>query len=257
MTQSPTRPGPPSAWLLNTPVSRAPTMPPTPWMPNTSSESSAPSIFFRPVTPQRQAKPATKPMTIAPIRPTLPQAGVIATRPATAPDAAPSIEGLPLNIASPMHQASTAADGGREGVDEGQHRRVARFQRRAGVEAEPADPQQRGADHGQRQRVRGERLAAVADALADHVGADQAGDRGVDVHDRAAGEVERAHLPDEAGLGVHRVDDFLAAVGVRAHPEPDHVGDRRIAEGEPQRHEEPAPRRTSSARRRRRRSGSR
>ena len=35
-------------------------------------------------------------MTIAPIRPTKPQAGVIATRPATAPDAAPSIEALPL-----------------------------------------------------------------------------------------------------------------------------------------------------------------
>ncbi len=84
-------------------------MPPTPCTPNTSSESSAPSIFFRPLTPHRQAKPATKPMTIAPIRPTLPQAGVIATRPATAPDAAPSIEALPLNSASPMHQASTAA----------------------------------------------------------------------------------------------------------------------------------------------------
>src|SRR5690349_20855415 len=32
--------------------------------------------------------------------PTLPAAGVIATRPATAPDAAPSIEGLPLSIHS-------------------------------------------------------------------------------------------------------------------------------------------------------------
>jgi hypothetical protein len=35
-------------------------------------------------------------MTMAPIGPTKPQAGVIATRPATAPEAAPSIEGLPL-----------------------------------------------------------------------------------------------------------------------------------------------------------------
>ena len=50
-----------------------------------------------------------KPMMIAPIRPTLPQAGVIATRPATAPDAAPSMEALPRIIASPRHQASTAA----------------------------------------------------------------------------------------------------------------------------------------------------
>ena len=32
-----------------------------------------------------------------PIGPTKPHAGVIATRPATAPEAAPSIDGLPLN----------------------------------------------------------------------------------------------------------------------------------------------------------------
>src|SRR6195952_5149228 len=62
-----------------------------------------------PCTPHRQAKPATKPITSAPIRPTLPQAGVIATRPATAPEAAPSIEALPFISDSPMHQASTAA----------------------------------------------------------------------------------------------------------------------------------------------------
>src|SRR5712691_9095072 len=40
--------------------------------------------------------------------PTLPAAGVIATRPATAPDAAPSIEGLPLMTHSPNVHASTA-----------------------------------------------------------------------------------------------------------------------------------------------------
>ncbi|MCY1539735.1 hypothetical protein D9M68_753350 [compost metagenome] len=44
-----------------------------------------------------------------PMGPTEPQAGVMATRPATAPDAAPSIEALPLESASPTHQASTAA----------------------------------------------------------------------------------------------------------------------------------------------------
>src|SRR6478735_3040263 len=109
VTQSPTRPGPPSDCVLNTPVSSAPTIPPTPCTPNTSSESSAPSIFLRPWTPQRQAKPATKPMTIAPIRRTLPAAGVIATRPATAPEAAPSIEALPFIRPSPNDHASTAA----------------------------------------------------------------------------------------------------------------------------------------------------
>ena len=35
-------------------------------------------------------------------------------------------------------------------------------------------------------------------------GAHQAGDAGVDVHHRAAGEVERAPLEGEAGVGLHR-----------------------------------------------------
>jgi hypothetical protein len=39
----------------------------------------------------------------------LPAAGVIATRPATAPEAAPSIEALPFSSASPSDHASTAA----------------------------------------------------------------------------------------------------------------------------------------------------
>src|SRR3954463_10345249 len=108
VTQSSIRPGPPSDGSLNTPVSNAPRIPPRACTPNTSSESSAPSIFFRPLTPQRHTKPAAKPITNAPGIPTLPAAGVIATRPATAPEAAPSIDGLPLNIASPTIQASTA-----------------------------------------------------------------------------------------------------------------------------------------------------
>ena len=39
----------------------------------------------------------------------MPQAGVIATRPATAPEAAPTIDALPLKMVSPMLQASAAA----------------------------------------------------------------------------------------------------------------------------------------------------
>src|SRR5688572_7523965 len=52
---------------------------------------------------------AMTPMAIEPIVPTQPQAGVMATRPATAPDAAPSIVGEPLTIHSPSIQASVAA----------------------------------------------------------------------------------------------------------------------------------------------------
>src|SRR5947209_19516758 len=83
-------------------------MPPTAWTPKTSSESSTLSIFFRPDTPHRQTAPAAKPMKNAPGMPTLPAAGVIATRPATAPEAAPSIEGLPLKIHSRNVHESTA-----------------------------------------------------------------------------------------------------------------------------------------------------
>src|SRR5688572_27220547 len=83
-------------------------MPPKPCTPNTSSESSAPISFLRPVQPQRQTTPAARPITNAPGMPTLPAAGVIATRPATAPEAAPSIEGLPLSTHSRKVHESTA-----------------------------------------------------------------------------------------------------------------------------------------------------
>ena len=128
--------------------------------------------------------------------------------------------------------------GGRqEGVHEGQHGAVAGLERGAGVEPEPAHPQQRGADHGQRQVVRRHVLLAAADALADQVGAHQAGDTGVDVHHRAAGEVERTPLPEQTGLGVLRIHHVGGGVRIRARPEPDHVRDRNVGEGEPQHHE--------------------
>src|SRR5687768_7039065 len=49
------------------------------------------------------------PIAIEPIGPTQPQAGVIATRPATAPEAAPSIVGEPLTIHSASIHARVAA----------------------------------------------------------------------------------------------------------------------------------------------------
>ncbi|MNC88687.1 hypothetical protein D3C83_45280 [compost metagenome] len=53
-------------------------------------------------------RPASVPMANAPGMPTLPAAGVMATRPATAPETAPSTDGLPLKIHSPAIQDSTA-----------------------------------------------------------------------------------------------------------------------------------------------------
>src|SRR5438552_2238968 len=108
MVQSVTRPGPPRSGALKMPVASAPKIPPRAWTPNTSSESSAPIIFFRPVQPQRQRGPTIRPIANAPGIPTLPAAGVIATSPATAPEAAPSIEGLPLKIHSAKIHDNTA-----------------------------------------------------------------------------------------------------------------------------------------------------
>src|ERR1051326_7816112 len=54
--------------------------------------------------------PAPKPITIAASGVTKPEAGVIATKPATAPDAAPSIAGLPFLIHSATIQPNAAND---------------------------------------------------------------------------------------------------------------------------------------------------
>jgi hypothetical protein len=64
---------------------------------------------LRPFTPHRQIAPASRPITIAPTGPTKPAAGVIATRPATAPDAAPRPDGLPLTSHSTSSQEKAAA----------------------------------------------------------------------------------------------------------------------------------------------------
>src|SRR5471032_2739188 len=57
----------------------------------------------------KQITPAAMPMITAGVGPTKPEAGVIATRPATAPDAMPSTLGLPLVSHSVNIQASAAA----------------------------------------------------------------------------------------------------------------------------------------------------
>ena len=58
-----------------------------------------------------------RPSTIAPTGPAVPQAGVIATRPATMPEAAPSTEALPRKIASTTDQPDDGGSGGNEGVE--------------------------------------------------------------------------------------------------------------------------------------------
>ena len=86
--------------------------------------------------------------------------------------------------------------------------------------------------------MRGKGFPSEADALADQIGAYQARDAGVDVHHRTAREIERAPLPEQPGLGVQPVDQLGIGISVRPHPEPHHVRDRCVGEGEPQGHED-------------------
>src|ERR1700742_2775748 len=66
-------------------------------------------MCLRLVDAQKQPTPAAMPITSEPPGRTKPDAGVIATNPATAPDAAPSTEGLPFAIHSANTQPSAAA----------------------------------------------------------------------------------------------------------------------------------------------------
>ena len=122
----------------------------------------------------------------------------MATRPATAPEMMPRTLGFLCTSHSENIQASAAAAVAiwvtvmaMPALTSGGHGRT-------GVEAEPADPQQRGADHAVDQVVRRHVLRAEPGALAEHKSADEARDAGVDMHDRATGEVEHAEAAEEA-----------------------------------------------------------
>src|SRR5271157_1190432 len=85
-------------------------MPPMQCTPNASSESSYPKAFLTVVAAKKQATPAAMPITSAPVAPTNPDAGVIATSPATAPEAIPSTDGLPLTSHSVnIHDSAATA----------------------------------------------------------------------------------------------------------------------------------------------------
>src|SRR5579875_1649664 len=90
------------------PTSNVPTRPPTRCTPTTSRESSKPNRYFSP-TASAHATPATKPIANAPKTLTDEHDGVIATRPATMPDAAPSDVARPSRMRSVSNQASMAA----------------------------------------------------------------------------------------------------------------------------------------------------
>src|SRR5262249_21369205 len=126
------------------------------------------------------------PMQSAPSGPTKPDAGVMATRPATAPVQMPTTVGLPRIIHSTSIQVNAAAPVARALARLSLAALRPRPPRRAGFEAEPAPPQQRGADEGEDHVVGRAGVFALAEDEARH----QPRHAGIDVHDRAAGEVE-------------------------------------------------------------------
>ena len=74
------------------------------------------------VTKKKQTGETTRPSTIAVIGAAKPEAGVIATRPATAPVAAPSSDGLLVDDLLDQRPGDRRRGGRDEGVDEGDAR---------------------------------------------------------------------------------------------------------------------------------------
>src|ERR1700675_4668624 len=95
------------------PASRVPVMPPMPWTPNTSSESSYLKRSLSQVQAQKQTRPATMPMIMPCQGATNPLAGVIVPRPATAPEIMPSTDGLRCVLHSIAPQVSAPAQAAR------------------------------------------------------------------------------------------------------------------------------------------------
>src|SRR4030095_14532009 len=140
---------PPSEADTKMPVASAPTMPPIAWIPKASRLSSYFSAFFTTEQKKTQIGLTIRPSTRAPIGPAKPAAGVTATRPATRPEAMPSIEALLRVIHSLAAHGEAWGGGGDKGVDHSERGVAVGFQVGPGVEPEPADPQQAGADQRQ------------------------------------------------------------------------------------------------------------
>ncbi len=149
----------------------------------------------------------------------------MATSPATAPEMAPNTLGFPLRIHSASIQPSTAAAVAKCVATNALVASRRGSHRASGVEAEPADPQQAGADDADHHAVRLHRFNAVAFALAQVQCADQRRDARADVHHRSAGEVEGRDFAAE-----ERVQQAAFA--------PHHVRQREVDDENPQHREQ-------------------
>ena len=107
--------------------------------------------------------------------------------------------------------------------DKGAGRQGARGDRAARVEAKPAEPEQRGAQHDHGRVVRLELLLAETEPPAEDQGAHQGRDARADMHHSATGEVDRTEAAQQTGLPRAAVDR-LSTGDAGAAPYP--VGDR-------------------------------
>ena len=180
----------PVARVAKTPVRIAPSVPPTPWTPKASSESSYLKYDFKARAGQK-ADDAD---------------GHAHQQGRHRRDEA----GGRRDAHQAGHHAGARAQDGRFAADDPFHagpgqtgrgrgkmrgakcagRQFVGGQGAAGIEAEPADPQHRGADGGIGQIMRRHRFAAVAQAFAQQQGTDQRRNAGTDMHHRSAGEIQ-------------------------------------------------------------------
>ena len=160
------------------------------------------------------------------------QAGVMATRPATAPDAAPTEVGLPSRIFSTTSQASSAAAGAAMVLTK------ARAAMPSAASSEPAlKPNQpnhrRPAPRSTNGGLCGTCDALLeADALAEDEGEGEGRGTGVDVHRGTTGEVDRADAEDVLQTVGDPAAVGEAAVLGEAEVE-DPAGDREVDDGRP------------------------
>ena len=176
------------------------------------------------------------------------QDGVMATRPATMPDAAPSVVAWPSRIRSVSSQASMAAAVATVVVMKVTAAPPLSGQRRTGVEAVPAEPQQAGTQHHERQVVRPHRVPGQPLRLPSTRRQSQARSTGVDVDRSTTGEVDRLEL---VGDPATVVDDLAGGALRRSRTPSARPGSRRLS---PTGRRRPASCRTSAGRRPRRRS---
>jgi len=125
-------------------------------------------------------------------------------------------------VVDPLSDGPAKGSGGGSevGVDEGAGGERTGAKGAAGIEAEPADPEQAGSDKAEDHGVGRHVGVGITEAFAEIDGGDERGDAGSDVDDGAAGEVERGNV---AAAGIEESADA-----------PDHVGHGAIDEQRPE-----------------------